>query len=320
MNHPTYLWLPFIAAILYSIGALYYKQGFQQGAGLFRTFFINNWFLAAGFVPLAFIDGFDRPWSDIWQPCIVGILFFFGHLFTFLGIRVSDVSLVTPVLGTKTVFVAITSSLYLHKDGLESEMWIAAILTAVAIFILGWSDLKPGQFVSRGVVYTIISAAFFGICDTLVARWAKDFGVFAFSAIMFLVAGFFSFGLIPFFKQPIKAMGKPAIKLICLGAIWTTIQAILMGISIGFFNNPTGVNVVYSSRGLWALLIVWFLGQHFANTEKVRSGKKFFWRILGTMLMTAAIFLAIQASHTSNDKAEQQSDLGNLKISDRPEE
>lgn len=298
MSHLTYLWLPFIAAILYSVGALYYKQGFGLGAGLMRTFFINNWFLAFGFVPLAIIDGLNHPWEDIWQPLIVGTLFFFGHLFTFLGIRVSDVSLVTPVLGTKTVFVAVFSSMYLHSGGLPGGMWVAAVMTAIAIFILGWSDLKPGQVVSRGVVYTIISAGFFGVCDTMVAKWARDFGVFGFNAIMFLIAAIYSFGLIPFFKAPLKSMGKPATKAICLGALWTTVQAILMGISIGFFNNPTGVNVIYSSRGLWALLIVWFLGHHFTNTERTSSGSAFVWRITGTVLMTVAIILAIYASHS----------------------
>lgn len=296
MNQPTYLWLPFFAAVFYAVGALYYKQGFKNGAGLMRTFFINNWFLAFGFIPLAFIDGFDRPWGDVWQPILVGTLFFFGHLFTFLGIRVSDVSLVTPILGTKTIFVALTSSLYLHDKGLPAGMWAAAFMTAIAIFILGWSSLKPGEIISKGVIYTIISASFFGICDTLVARWAKDFGVFGFNAVMFLVAALYSFGLIPFFKAPLSKMGKKATKSICLGAIWTTIQAMLMGISIGFFNNPTGVNVVYSSRGLWALIIVWFLGQYFTNSEKKSSGRGWILRVTGTLIMTGAVLLAIFAS------------------------
>ena len=262
-----------------------------------RTFFINNWFLAFGFVPLSFIDGFDRPWENVWQPILVGTLFFFGHLFTFLGIRVSDVSLVTPVLGTKTIFVALTSSILLHESGLPTGMWIAAFMTAIAILILGWSDLKPGEIVSRGVIYTIISASFFGVCDTLVARWAKDFGVFAFNAVMFVVAAVYSFGLIPFFRAPLTKMGKKATKCICLGAVWTTIQAIFMGISIGFFNNPTGVNVVYSSRGLWVLVIVWFLGHHFTNSEKKSSGTGWILRVVGTLIMTGAIILAIVASH-----------------------
>lgn len=296
MNSPTYLWLPLIASVIYAIGALYFKKGFTNGAGLLRVFFINNWFLAGGFVPLIFIDGFDRPWHNWWQASIAGSLFYFGNLFTFLGIRVSDVSLVTPVLGTKTVFVATFSAFYLHEGNLPGGMWAAAILTAIAIFILGWTDVRKGEYISLGLIYTIAAAAFFGLCDTLVARWARDFGVFAFSAVMFSTAALLSFAIIPFFRAPIREMPRPAIRAICMGAGFVTLQAIFMGISIGFFNNPTGVNVIYSSRGLWTILLVWFMGAHFANTEKNMLGKGFFWRLAGTLMMTIAIILAIQAS------------------------
>lgn len=297
MNSPSYLWLPLAASVIYSVGALNFKKGFQNGAGLLRVFFINNWFLALGFIPLIFIDGFDRPWELWWQAVIAGSLFYFGNLFTFLGIRVSDISLVTPVLGTKTVFVALFAASMLHDGQLPAAMWAAAILTAVAIFILGWTDVKKGEYISLGVLYTIGAAAFFGLCDTLVARWARDFGVFAFSAVMFMTAGILSFAIIPFFRAPISAMPAVAMQAIFRGAGLITLQAVLMGISIGFFNNPTGVNVVYSSRGLWTILLVWFVGKHFANTERVELGRGFYLRIAGALLMTGAIVLAIIASH-----------------------
>ncbi|MCD8535309.1 MAG: DMT family transporter [Verrucomicrobia bacterium] len=301
MKSPSYLWLPLIASVIYSIGALYFKKGFQNGAGLLRTFFINNWFLAAGFIPLALMDGWDRPWERSWQPILAGSLFYFGNLFTFLGIRVSDISLVTPILGTKTVFVAFFAAAVIHEGTLPATMWIAALLTALAIFILGWTDFKKGEFISLGILYTIVATAFFGLCDTLVAHWARSFGVFSFSAVMFITAALLSLAVIPFFRAPIRDMPPIARKAIFVGAGFVTLQAVFMGSAIGFFSNPTGVNVIYSSRGLWTLLLVWFAGRHFGNSERASLGRGFSWRFAGAILMTAAIVLAIHASSQPNN-------------------
>ena len=38
------------------------------------------------------------------------------------------------------------------------------------------------------------------------------------------------------------------------------IQAIMIGLALGFFNDATGINVMYASRGLWAVVLVFWFG------------------------------------------------------------
>ena len=45
-------------------------------------------------------------------------------------------------------------------------------------------------------------------------------------------------------------------------------QAVLMSFAIGFFRVPTEANVFYSCRGLWAILLVAWLGKHMGLPPK----------------------------------------------------
>jgi hypothetical protein len=72
-----------------------------------------------------------------------------------------------------------------------------------------------------------------------------------------------------------------------------------MGIALAFFNDPTGVNIIYSTRGMWSLALVWFAGSWFGNPERSSAGPRAMaWRFAGTSLITAAVILAVIARST----------------------
>jgi hypothetical protein len=66
-----------------------------------------------------------------------------------------------------------------------------------------------------------------------------------------------------------------------------------MGIALGFFNDAAGVNVVYGSRGIWSLAVVWFAGRLFGNAERSDSRDAMGLRLMGCLLVTAAIILVL---------------------------
>jgi hypothetical protein len=53
--------------------------------------------------------------------------------------------------------------------------------------------------------------------------------------------------------------------------------------------------VVYSARGLWSVLAVWWVGHWFGNTERDRGGSVLRTRLFGAALLLVAIVLVVVA-------------------------
>jgi hypothetical protein len=110
--------------------------------------------------------------------------------------------------------------------------------------------------------------------------------------LMWFVA-LYSFALIPFFHAPPRAVPRPAWRpLLCGGALIAT-QGILFISAVSTHGKATAINVVYSARGLWSVLAVWWLGHWFGNTERERGAQVLRWRLVGALLLMAAIVLVI---------------------------
>jgi uncharacterized membrane protein len=293
---PLYLIMPAIAAVVYAAGALFFKEAFRRGAGTLHTFVVTSWVMAVFFAPFILWEKGDLQWHLIHYPLITGIAFFIGHWITFTAIRVGDVSLVMPVMGTKSVFVAFFAWIIfgIHIPG---GMWFAALLTAIAIFILGKTDLKPlRNRLPLATGLTIVSSACFGLCDALVQEWAPAFGVKAFLSILFVTVALLATCLMPFFDKPLKQLDRKTLGWLLGGAVLTGQQAILISLSVSLYHNATGVNVVYSSRGLWAIFLVWVTARLVGNKTEETDPRKLILRFSGALLMCIAILLAVMSS------------------------
>lgn len=288
---PLYLIFPLTAAILYALGSIFIKRALVNGAPARGSFHLSNIVLGALFLPLLGF-GWDRiAWGNWVHPVLTGVLFFFGMWLTFISIQRGDVSLVTPIMGTKVVFVAL--GVVLLTEGSPSRLlWIAAVLTAGGILVMGIRDMNAGPKLYFTVAVTLMSAALFGISDVLVQKWATDFSQLPFLAIM--AATVTGCSLVAWLMQRRPELTREGSrKLIWIGSLFTGVQAILIGVGLAFFDDATGVNIVYASRGLWAILLIFFLGSQLGNRERETAGSAFLWRAVGTAMLTAAIVLAV---------------------------
>jgi drug/metabolite transporter (DMT)-like permease len=222
----------------------------------------------------------------------MGVTFFVGTWLTFVGIRRGDVSLVTPIMGTKVVFVAIGVVL-MTGNSPSVPLWIAAFLTAAGILLMGVADMKEGQHLLFTILITLASAAMFGLCDVLVSTWSPGFGAPTFLALGSLAVAVFS--LVMWFIQKMPTLRLPATgkSWARWGAFLVGLQAIGMGVGLSFFDDATGINVVYASRGLWVIVLVVLFGVHLGNREHHDKGRDFLWRVAGTMILTIAIVIAV---------------------------
>ena len=286
---------PLLAAFLYAVGSLFLKRSLAEGVGAWRTTFVCNVLLAFSALPLL---AFAQPPSSaaLWyQPVITGTTFFLGQVFTFLAMNRGDVSIATPVLGTKVVFVAFLSALLIPLH-VSWQLWAAALLTTAALVLLGDGKLSAEarrKFFST-LVYAGLSALSFSITDVTTQKWCQPWGTFTFVPVFLGVCGVLSLGLIPFFTGNLRDIRVSTWGWLFVGALLLGLQGLMLYVVIGHYGHATEINVVYNSRGLWTIGLVWFVGRWFANTESRAGTGAMVGRLAGAGLLLAAIFLVVR--------------------------
>jgi drug/metabolite transporter (DMT)-like permease len=291
---PWYLLMPLAAAILYAGASMFIKKALSGGLSPIACFHINNWAGAVVTVPLLFLTHAPVDWAQVYLPMIVGTVFFTGGWFTFLAMMRGDVSLVTPVLGSKLIFVAIASALFVAEK-MSGIMWLAALITTAGILLMSATDLKTpkGGRLAGPVVMALISAAIYASSDMLVQRWAPGFGAITFIVIMAITTATLSLIAMLLPGAPVLRW-CPATRWSVLGSFLFAVQATVTGLALALFHDAMGVNVVYATRGLWILLIVAVFGPLIGNLERRDSGKAYRFRIIAACMLLVGVICAVK--------------------------
>jgi len=289
---PLYFLLPLAGAIIYALGSIILKRALKEGVTMDQSFHLTNLVLGGMFLPLLFLERTEVDWRDIWKPLLMGATFFSGNWLTFLGIKRGDVSLVTPLMGTKVVFVAL-GVVVLTGESPSLPLWAAAGLTTLGIFVMGMADLKGGSHLVFTVLVTLSSAMIFGVCDVLVSWWSAEFGAPTFLAVGTSSVALYSSILWLIQGRPVILPERKGRRWAFAGALMIGLQAIVMGVALSVFHNATGINVVYASRGLWVITLVVVFGRFLGNSEHRDNGRYFLWRVAGTVILTVAVIIAV---------------------------
>jgi len=282
-------WLvPLVCACLYPTGTLLMKRAIEKGADLPSTLIANFWAMALVFV-FAFPFGTRPiPWDLWWQPALIGLTSFAGQGCAILAFASGDLTVATPALGSKVLLVALfTESLLGLKVPLP--WWIAASLSFAAVFLLqaGAPHLRRGVW--RALLYSLCAAACFAIGDVLIQKWAPRWGAFHFLPPMAVATALYSLALIPRLKAPPWRLPQGGFAWLAAGSLVLGLQSLLLTAVIGSYGQVTLVNILFSSRGLWNFLLIWFLGHWFRNTERQAGAGVMGRRLIGAALMFAAI-------------------------------
>ena len=94
-------------------------------------------------------------------------------------------------------------------------------------------------------------------------------------------------------REPLARIPRAAWRPLLVGSACISAQGILLITSIAFFGDATSVNIVYSVRSLWMVVVVWWIGHWFHNAEQQLGRGVLGWRLTGAALMTAAVGLAL---------------------------
>lgn len=284
---------PLLAALLYAFGALVLKRSSDLGVGLWRTTFVANLIVAALFSFLWLLGGPPVEKELLWQPGVIAMCLFIGQLSQFLALEKGDVSVAVPVFGLKVILVAFLTP-FLIGEAVGLKLWIAAFLSVLGITCLNRKDAdKPPRNLLITFIAGGIGAVAFAVFDVLVQKWGPAWGAGRLLPCIFWINAILSFGLIFRFSAPLSKIPGKAWPWLAGGSALLGIQSITFVSTLAVFGKATNANIIYASRGLLSVVLVWMIGHWFQNAEQHLGPKVMRWRLVGTLLMMSAIVLVI---------------------------
>jgi drug/metabolite transporter (DMT)-like permease len=290
VNLPPYL-LAFLAGAFYACSALLCKRGLELGAGTVRSLLFSNWIMALFFIPYPFIEGSIPTMNDVQSGVLLGSIFFLSQTACFFALEKGDASMVTPIMGAKSIFVAFFV-LLLGLSGTPSQAtWIAVTLAAVAVALIGW-PAQGGKVSFMAIGLGLLTAAGFGLTDAMVPSLAQQSTPSHVVSIMFLTVGSASILLIPLVRGTFFKIRKKADIWMFASCIPMGIQAVLMSMAIAFYQVPAEANVFYACRGIWAVILASWIGTRIGLKEGEMNKPVRIRRLLGASLLILGIYFA----------------------------
>lgn len=296
--------LPLGAGFGYACGAVAIKRALSAGASGTWVNLLCNMVMAVFFQGLWILPGHPLTLSLMVPPIACGLLFFLGQIFTFKAIDTGDVSVATPLLGAKVLLVAVFSFLLIGKS-LPHAIWAASVMASLGIALISYSPGGNHARLLEAVVWSLAAAAVFALTDVLVQRWVPSVGYSRFAPLMFGSMGLFSVVYIPLLIKSIgarrdasgplfSAYASFSIPWLLAGALLLAVQALAMYSSIGLFGSATMTNILYGSRCLWSVLLVWALGS-IAGDSSPRQQRLGIMtrRLIGALLLFGAMTLVL---------------------------
>ncbi len=288
------LWLPALAAIGYVFATLFLKRALTAGCGQAQLNLVASLAPALLFQPL-WLWPATPDWSHAGEPVITGGLFVLGQIFTFRALRRGEVSVTTPLLGTKVLLTAGLAAAIFGQT-ITAQWWLGAAASAWGVVLVTgatWRTLAP-RLARPDALYSLAAAALFALADVLVQRWTHHLGVARFVPLMFGVVGLASaFIFVPRTGLRVLAMPARARGALLVGSLLLGVQALGMATSLGLHESATAVNIVYSSRAVWAVVLAWWLARTMRGGEAHDAPAVLRRRLLGSLLLFAAVIAVL---------------------------
>ncbi len=277
---------------MYALAAILLKRALAAGAGRWRVTFACNMVMAIGYQACWAVHTQGFSGSGAFHAAIAGCTFFAGQIFTFLALNRGDVSVVTPILGTKVIWVAGFSMLLIGTKH-SPYLWVAVFATAVGTAILGYQPGVRRRKVVLSIAAAVATSCSFGLTDVLVQKYGPAWGFGSFVPTMFLVVGLLSLGFLPLIRE-----GSWAPLWLGAGSMVLALQALGLAFALTRYQQATRMNVLYNSRGLWSVTLIWAFGHWFGNTEREGGSRMMLRRLGGAALLVAAIFIASRSGRS----------------------
>ncbi|CAN5394706.1 hypothetical protein BH09VER1_BH09VER1_08380 [soil metagenome] len=289
------------AGFVYALSSLGFKRAMHGQASAAKVTAVSNVAMAAIFQMLWLWPGAPPDWNKLYLPAISGALYFVAQRLAFSALSRGDVSLSTPLLGLKVIFVPLFSGL-IYAATITSSLWFTAGLCFLGLFLLGRGRPRHLSPKARyeAILFSVTAAAIFALNDVVGQHWARAFGMEPYLALMTATMAALSLGyFIP------RWMGKPQAPPADRASnaanaqtrCWLSVSSILLGLQgvvfalvlVHGYNNAAILNIAYSSRSVWSVLLITAL----AGAMKLPEGQLHRGEILQRLIGSVLIFISI---------------------------
>jgi len=293
MDTPLFLFQPLLWSVGFAIGTIMLKRAIESGLGPLRIAFLNNMLVAVLFLPGLLSVPKTLTWSMLEWPLICSLIYALGQLCFFLAMRLGDVTVLAPAMGIKVVFVALFTAVMVGAVAMPWTMWMAALLATLAVFLLSISQWHDRKRLAQTAFLAVMSAGLYGLNDVMLQIHGSVLGAIPFSAVMFSAVAVESLVMIPFFRGSFRSVPPVAMRWGLAGAVICGAQSGGMAYTIAQHGAATAVNIVYSTRGLWSVILVWAASSWFGVREGSVGNAVMGRRLVGGLLLLCAVGLVL---------------------------
>ena len=301
------LFLPLGAAFGYACGAIAIKRALGAGASAAWVNFLSNTLMAILFQFLWLMPGKSPDPRMLLAPVLCGLLFFLGQILTFRAISTGDVSVATPLLGAKVMLVALFTLILLGKP-LPLTWWLASLLASAGIALISYMPGVSVRHLRETVFCSLGAAGIYAITDVMVQKWVPMVGYGTFAAVMFGSMGIFSLVYVPGFvrharlgidafhesKNGLPGCPNIALPWLAGGSLLLAVQSLGMYSAIGLYGSAAITNILYGSRCLWSVLLVWSFGHLALESSQTQNHPSVMRRrLFGSLLLFSAMALVL---------------------------
>ncbi len=177
------------------------------------------------------------------------------------------------------------------------QVYIAVVLVAIAIAVLGYSPSKNGsiRFPLKPIVLMTACSVIFGFTDVYIKRALSYVDSFNFMIYYNFVVGVLSLCVIPYIRKKrvsliLKGMN---LQLSIYTAISIVTATLLYVILLKMGNGVVIPNILQATRGIFIVLISAVLTHHGSTILETQSRKVYLLRLAASFLIIVSIWIAL---------------------------
>lgn len=287
----------FASALVYAIATFLMRRAALGGAGVAMQLFASGLGITLAASPMIVLFGLPDP-ETLGFAILAGCAFGLGQFLVTVSILYGDASVQTSLMGAKVLWVALFSAL-LFGIRFSTELWLAALLVVVAVFLIGFTRSARRHVSLPSIAAAIASTVSYAVTDAMLG--SGRFGgfktpFFATAVTMSGLAILAAAGIIRLFAIRRKTAPPVAptrrIKLVvAVTGVLLASQFLAFASLLATSGQAARLNILFSSRGLFSIALVWLFVSR--STPERPPAAVLAQRAAGAVLLIVALALTV---------------------------
>lgn len=246
-------------------------------------------------------------WPVIQAALILAPIQFLGTFAMGLAFSKGDVSMVTPIFGSKPLLVTLLGAT-LALEPATPSLWLASIVVFIALYLLNGKReviLRPWLVLQPVVLLVIAACTCFGISDFVTKHYVTaEVRVWDFLTVSWTMRGMLLLVFLLFYSRRRKEAFFPQRwSLAMLAAPVIMLHGFAFAEAMRLTGSAILINILSSMRGLVSVLVIFGLGLLKMGSYERMSGGLVIGRLAGSLLVCLSIYLAIGGMKPDADEA-----------------